>query len=457
MLSRSVIGVTVTKKWVSVVWLRGTASNFSLVASSIEAFDKEKTLKDRCERSEKFLKDFFQSQNIASAEIRLGLSREFVILRSIVLPLAVKENLRSTLNYEIGKYIPFSAEDVYFNYDIVSADKKSKTITVALAVVKLDDIEPLIKSFGSLMGGATSLEMDAAGLAVALGHYSGHGDTPFAFARVGTDSIDLGFSNGKTLAASHVIPMEADHPKDFHVTLAQAVSTLFPPSMSEVPIPLIVTGGAVTQEFVHELEALVPNAVTAVDTQKQQIPSSDLLEALGIAINGIRNVPVRLNLLPEDKRRKVGKTGYYLMMILGALAILTGVFWIGGAAVHNYVLDKRLDAELARIKGSVNEINLMLRETENREKKIQRFNTLREKSVIISDVLLELTKIIPENSWVEEFGYAKGQFRIEGYADSASDLLTRLEKSQKFKEVVFLSAITRRNDKERYRIGFRTD
>jgi len=76
----------------------------------------------------------------------------------------------------------------------------------------------------------------------------------------------------------------------------------------------------------------------------------------------------------------------------------------------------------------------------------------------VSDMLRELTQILPETAWVQEFTFFKREIQLEGFADSASELIPLLEMSPLFKDAVFLSTITKDKDgKERFRIGLKME
>jgi general secretion pathway protein L len=74
----------------------------------------------------------------------------------------------------------------------------------------------------------------------------------------------------------------------------------------------------------------------------------------------------------------------------------------------------------------------------------------------ILDILRDLSDIIPESAWLSSITVSDADVRIEGYADSASELITLLEGSPLFKEAAFLSTITKTRDgTERFRIGLK--
>jgi general secretion pathway protein L len=75
------------------------------------------------------------------AEIALCLPPEQVLRKKLSLPLAVEENLRQVIAFEMDRYTPFKAEQVYFDYRFVRRDRE---LEVSLAVAQRTEIdEPL--------------------------------------------------------------------------------------------------------------------------------------------------------------------------------------------------------------------------------------------------------------------------------------------------------------------------
>ena len=89
--------------------------------------------------------------NVRRATIVLKLTPEQALRHRIVLPLAVAENLREALTYELDRHTPFRAEDVYFDYQVRSTDRQAQRISVDIIVVPramVDRAVSLMKEWG---------------------------------------------------------------------------------------------------------------------------------------------------------------------------------------------------------------------------------------------------------------------------------------------------------------------
>jgi general secretion pathway protein L len=60
----------------------------------------------------------------------------------------------------------------------------------------------------------------------------------------------------------------------------------------------------------------------------------------------------------------------------------------------------------------------------------------------VSEVLFELTHILPDDTWVVELGLAAGEVRLSGFTASSSDLIQRIGNSELLSEPRFRSAVT---------------
>ncbi len=72
-------------------------------------------------------------------------------------------------------------------------------------------------------------------------------------------------------------------------------------------------------------------------------------------------------------------------------------------------------------------------------------------------LLAELTRVIPDDTWIKQLSFKKGNFEIEGIGKSGAKVLTLLENSPKFDHVSFTSSVVKdKNGKEKFKIQGRT-
>lgn len=69
-----------------------------------------------------------------NAEVVARLPRARFLRRTVEFPLAAGENLREVIGFEMDRYTPFKADEVYFDYHLVTKDHERKRLTVDLAI-----------------------------------------------------------------------------------------------------------------------------------------------------------------------------------------------------------------------------------------------------------------------------------------------------------------------------------
>lgn len=95
--------------------------------------------------------------------LMLCLPPDKVLQRELALPLAVEENLRQALSFELDRYTPFRPDQAYFDFRVTRRDAAKKTLGIALAVVP----KPLLDE-GVARAAALGLPVDGAVLAADL-------------------------------------------------------------------------------------------------------------------------------------------------------------------------------------------------------------------------------------------------------------------------------------------------
>ncbi|MCP4683195.1 MAG: pilus assembly protein PilM, partial [Desulfobacterales bacterium] len=159
MLFQTSLGIAIEETSISMVYLRASFKGKRLAAHAVHPLEKEIPAEERGGIIVELVKGFIKENRIASSDIFLTIPREMAIIRSVELPVAVKENLRQTLVYEIEKYVPFSADDIYFDYQVIVEDKENKQLRVLLTVVKKSDLDVFIDITSHLGSGISGIEI----------------------------------------------------------------------------------------------------------------------------------------------------------------------------------------------------------------------------------------------------------------------------------------------------------
>jgi general secretion pathway protein L len=98
------------------------------------------------------------------ARARLCLEHGDALVRRVAMPAATEENLRQVLGFEMDRLTPFRAEDVYFDYRVVSRDAASGQLSVQVALARRELVDRRVQRLRELGANVQGVAVrDAAG------------------------------------------------------------------------------------------------------------------------------------------------------------------------------------------------------------------------------------------------------------------------------------------------------
>ena len=144
------------------------------------------------------LRNFIREKGIKPEQIVVGLPKEKVILKEILLPKVEEKQLQEILEYEVERHIPFAAQSIAFDYQVLS--KEENTLKVLLGIVKKDELQKVINLLD--MEQTKPFVVDITSIAGMNWLISQNGldeESITAFVDVGADRVDLGLLAGKEI------------------------------------------------------------------------------------------------------------------------------------------------------------------------------------------------------------------------------------------------------------------
>jgi len=464
LLFQTSLGIDINEKSVSMVCLKNSFRGVQLAAHAIYSLDMDVPLKEKLETAAGFVKEFMEENRIVSPDIFMGISREPAIFRIVEFPLAVKENLRETIRYEMEKYVPISVDDIFFDCQVLAEDKEQNLLKVLLIVVKKDALAPYLGFKDRLNVGISGIETGSTAVVNYLFHYSIAAEGTYFVIMSKDGSLELGLIKDGLLNYSRFKSGEnnksGEDNKNLCGLITDEVKALKDAAgYSDNGRIKAVYCGAVPgdksgNEFVNGISSEAGIDMDFLKLEAAGIPSSDLAPAFGLALKGLRKVPMQVNLLPDKLRKRPGRAGYYVMLVLTVLVALSVLLWSGGLIMSHRLVLNRLNAEIRHVGAQMANIEKIRKDSKEIEEKIDYLNALFCERISMLDVLKELSIRIPESAWVRDIKISQNDVKLDGHAQSASELIPLLEASPFFKDAVFLSAITKGKDgKEKFRIG----
>ncbi|MFZ3321595.1 MAG: pilus assembly protein PilM [Usitatibacter sp.] len=100
---------------------------------------------------------------------RVALGPDEALVRRVTMPAATEENLRQVLEFEMDRLTPFRADEVYFDYRVVSRDVAAGQLGLQLAVARREAVDARVRELKDL---GVSVQ------GVAIREDAGHAGTP---------------------------------------------------------------------------------------------------------------------------------------------------------------------------------------------------------------------------------------------------------------------------------------
>jgi len=451
-------GIDIQESSFSVACLKPSLRGIRLAANAIYPLEKDDSEEEKADHIGRLVNGFLKKNRISPTSIFLGIPRDMAILRYVELPLAVKENLRGTLGYEMDKYTPFSADEIYFDFQIISEEKEAGRLRLLCIVVKRESIEHYLKLADRLGVGISGIEISSTAIANYVSSQEGRDSkSPCAFIYLSEDHLEINFLAERLLIYSRTVKRR-EWGENLPELLLQELQKLREGFEEEHGwLETVFCGSKTDLERLEHFRNEDDLDLHPVDLSKAGIPSFAMIPAYGLALKGIQKVPMEINLLPMALRKKPSKIAYYTMVVLAGLVLLSAFSWGGGYTLRHKLSLDHLNAEIKLLSSEIKEIDQLRAEGKKIEGRIHYLNILRQGGVPVLEILKELSQRIPESAWVNRFSFSEKGIQIEGQAASASELIPFLEASPLFNNVAFLSTITKlRDGKERFKIGLNT-
>lgn len=162
-----------------------------------------------------------------------------------------------------------------------------------------------------------------------------------------------------------------------------------------------------------------------------------------------------LNLLPREAVRNHSGLG----RVNGALAILA-LFLFGASLYLPYARDretaKLLSARVELLRAEARVAAGLNEQMAAAEKDRDRIADRRRNAISVTRTLNELTRLLPDSSWVSQFRLTGNQAQIVGHAPSSSEIIGLIEQSDRFSGARMLAPVRRdaSGDIERFNLSF---
>ncbi len=197
MIFQESLGIDIQDRSVTIAHLKRTLRGAKLIHHARYALGTEEGNEARLQSIRQFLIDFMKEYHISSPSIFLALGEKRTISKQIELPAIVKEDLRTTLTYELEKHVPVPENEVHFDYHLLAEDREK--LTLLLVVIKKKDLQPYLDVARAVPGGCSGIEIDRTAAAnwLAYGGNGGGKDRLTTWLQKGYDAEAMGSDSFK--------------------------------------------------------------------------------------------------------------------------------------------------------------------------------------------------------------------------------------------------------------------
>jgi Tfp pilus assembly protein PilN len=406
---------------------------------------------------------FISKHRLQKEKTSISIPRERSVVRFIRLPIATKENLRKVIEYEIPKYTPFEMGEVYFDCQILKEEKD--WLHLYAVFIKKTEVDPYLSLLKKIGIEPISVQIPSVGaLNLFYYHEGAKEDEISVLLDVAESFFEMDLIQGKEWQESFYLPLPREK-RESRIRYTFERSVVKEDSFPKATF--FVHGLGMDEDLLNILKgndrikgvSLPP--LNRIEVDPERLPSLQKnYAAVGVPLKGLVKTQVDLNLLPFEMRRKVREFGRPLSVLLTFIALFLALTW-GAGVYYRYGKElATLNTEIKKRKPEVEAVEKLQKQKEELGKEIFELQKIKSDETSKIEILKELTQILPNTVWIWSFKYNGKEVEINGFADSASDLIPLLDKSPLFEKVEFLAPVTKERhmrsdgdkEKERFRI-----
>jgi len=368
----------------------------------------------------------------------------------VILPAAAQENLAQVLEYEMENLVPLPRDEVFYDYSVRPLG--AERVEVLLVCMPREVIRGYLEALEAAAVLPRSIVLPSTALADYVTFCRGAAPDSMGLLVGTSEATEIALVAGGRLVASQLVPAaRALDAAALQRSLArQLADELLDPEQTSLYRWSLANGAAALPEIGEgDMLALARGQLLADEAFFASPPAA--LPAVGAALAALREGSVRLNLLPEANRQAFDEGPSILTWVLLAASMLLFVVWSVSAIVKDVSLRNQVEARLEEVAPEVREVKRIQGDIDDLQRQVEILGSGQDGRV--TTLLKDLTELIPADAYLTNLSLRAGRLTLDGQARSASDLITALEKSKRFKNVAFSSPTTRQGDKERFSIA----
>jgi Tfp pilus assembly protein PilN len=382
--------------------------------------------------------DEFKAKKV---EVTLGIPREWVVIRTAELPSTVKANLTSVISYELDRLTPFSSDDALYDFKLLG--EKDEKLSIMIWAARTNLVRPYLEALGkegivvkrvtvglSSLGTMTQyLSKDPAKIFLDHHRYGYQGGLVVEgelVAAIGGvfDGEDKAAKAGRVVAELHVLVNEAKRREVSPTVLVYPDSGEHLVSENDLGVPLQILKNKEVQEKLYAEQSDIPCCA-----------AGGMIESLWDKANPV-------NLLGKGLRVAKKTPMVITALLLLVIAGLVSIFMIIPLQREEKILQE-IDRQISARKEEVRKVESIKKEIDVLNSDIATIQSFKDTKPMTLIIFKELTNVLPKTVWLTRTRITDTAVDIEGYAGSATEIISKLEASPYFRKVEFASPTIR--------------
>lgn len=372
------------------------------------------------------------------ARITLCIPKTWAVITGVDLPATVKENLSEVIAYELDRVTPFSSDEALFDYILLREDQER--ISVLVAAVKQEVIAPYLNALEQKGLKADTLTLSLSSLGALCGYYLKKKDA--IVLDIGKNDYEGCLLAEGSISAASMGTFTSDDDAARVDMLSAEIETLGS-SAPDRPVPVILS---LRQDSGHLGELLtqklaVPPKVLGEGDSALRLPLQQKgisFVAIGGVVESLWPRAKRLNLLSRGRHDRVRTPKLLTIALLLAIFASLAMYVFTPVKIEEKRLQE-IDRQISMRKDEVKKVEALKKDIETLSAELVTIDTFQENRPMALNLLKELTTILPKTAWLTRVRFSETGLEIEGYAATATELLSKIETSKSFQKVEFAS------------------
>jgi Tfp pilus assembly protein PilN len=379
---------------------------------------------------------YIDAMKAAKAKAVLCIPKSWAIVQAVEFPIAVKENLTDVISYELDRLTPLTPDNAYYDFKVIAEDQEK--MSVLLAVARKDEIDSYLEA---LRGKNVKIgKVGVSTLAMRILLKSTYKDTDAVFLSLGERAYEGGVIVNDLTVRSISGEFKQTDTADIDNIIKETYPLIETLRKSGNPGKMVING---TAHHYNTFQQKLSNiALSDLDRDvKFDLPKGNK-DLSYVAVSGLIETITadenEINLL-SGKTKQKRRPPLFLTAVLLALIFSIGIFYFIAPVIIGQKTVEEIDREITSLKPEMKKVEALKKEADTLSAEVATINNFKKQTVPSLNVLKEMTSILPAKTWLTHLRIADPAVDIDGFAQSAAEIIPRLENSKYFQKVEFAS------------------